>query len=75
MGLCSSNLSEKDRCVLLRKIPFFHSMKEEHLLSLSKQFMVQSVGKGQVIMNEGARVDQLYVLAEGKVTFEASASG
>ena len=50
-------------------------MKEEHLLSLSKQFMVQSVGKGQVIMNEGARVDQLYVLAEGKVTFEASASG
>ena len=72
MGLCSSDLSEKDRCALLKKIPFFHSMKDEHIMSLSKQFMVRCVDKGQIIMNEGACVDQLYVLAEGKVQFEAS---
>jgi len=61
---------------LLRRIPVFASLEDEHVEQLSAQVVRREVAKGQLVTVEGQPAEGLYIIASGHFKrFKTSSEG
>ena len=60
---------------LLREVPLFENLADEHLRELSAMFITERVPAGRTVISEGEEGRRFYVVARGKVVVGARGLG
>ncbi len=58
---------------VLKKIPIFSGIKEEHLENLKKIIQIQEFPENAVVIREGEKGEEIYILLNGEVEVSKSA--
>jgi CRP-like cAMP-binding protein len=55
------------RTIFLRKIHLFHGFTDDQLLQVGERFTEQSFDAGEIILEQGAPADSIYIIYSGRV--------
>ncbi len=63
-------MSEQDFAAILRDLPFFQGMKEEHIAELAGCASYASFQAGQSVFHQGEDADRIYVIRSGRIAVD-----